>query len=446
MKTKFTTITMFVLFAFGIAANAERTKSEIGKQYFFSAKRGYSGNHKNQGGFKQLFVTVNQLSVPGYSEDFSWDEDLNDWKHDSNTTYTYDDAGRVTEEIAQEAGTDIYISRISYSYDLFGNITEEVSYVRGFDEWTPVSGDKSVYTISAESQINGVIEQTLENGIWVNKTRIEYILGANNIPIGLRTYNWDENEWILHSKTMNVSWADWDTRKLAGYTEMLWQNQNWVNAERYTTQYDGENYTATTETWVNIEWVNSERQTYSRTEIQEEIVLEKWTEQGWEKTEKYKGTFDAYGNPTGMFYSSWYETGWELEMELFFDLLYNEANDVTEMILRYRDPELSEPVNISRYKYSSFLHFTTDVPEINVLNNVKVFPNPVRSTFTIQIDESKITNYQVNIVNLAGQTVFSNNYSNPFISVNTENFTSGMYLLNIKTNDGRIYNSKLLKN
>lgn len=33
----------------------------------------------------------------------------------------------------------------------------------------------------------------------------------------------------------------------------------------------------------------------------------------------------------------------------------------------------------------------------------------------------------------------------PTISVNTEKFTTGMYLLNIKTDNGRIYNSKLLK-
>jgi hypothetical protein len=75
----------------------------------------------------------------------------------------------------------------------------------------------------------------------------------------------------------------------------------------------------------------------------------------------------------------------------------------------------------------------------------KVFPNPVSNTFTIQIDESKISRYQVNIVNLAGQTIFSNTYSNPSISINADGFTSGMYLLNIKTDDGKIHNSKLLK-
>lgn len=434
---------MFVLFAFGIAANAERTKSEIGKQYFLAAKNGLHSISKTRGEFKQLFVSGNQLSVPGYSEDFSWDEDLNDWLHYSNTTYTYDEVGRLTEEIAQEAETDFYLTRDTYSYGS-GNTFEEVSYIWTFDEWNPVNGEKRINTIF-EFELTGTLEQTVENGIWVNKTWVKYTMDMNNIPTQLDEYHWNGNDWILHSRMGLLTWADWQNRELAAYTKQNMQDGNWVNAERYSKQYDGGNYTTTTEVWENNAWVNSTRETYSRTSMEEELILENWTAQGWEKTEKYKGTFDAYGNPTGMFYSSWYETGWELEMELFLDLLYNEANDVTEMVFRYRDPELSEPVNISKYKYSSFLHFTTDVPEISLLNSVKVFPNPVSSIFIIQIDENTNANYQVNIVNLAGQTVFSNKYSNPLISVNTENFTTGMYLLHIKTDDGRTFNSKLLK-
>ena len=443
MKTKFTSITMFVLIILGMAANAQQKKSEIGKWYLLNAKKTSVANPVNSSQFKHLLVAGNQLSVPGYSEDYSWNEELNDWQHDSNTTYTYDNTGRLTEEIAQEPETDIYLTRISYN-DL-NYINYEVSYVWGVDEWIAVSGERSAYTFSAESQINGVTEQTLENEIWVYKTWIKYILDQHNIPTQLHEYHWDGHNWILYSRTGLLTWADWPNRELAAYTKQYMQENNWVNAERYSKQFDGENYTVTTEIWDSAQWVNSTRQTYSRTEIQEELIMENWTEQEWENTEKYKGTFDAYGNPTGMFYSSWLETGWKLESELFFDLKYNNSNDVTEMVFRFRDPGLSVPVNISKYKYSSFLHFTTDVPEISVLNNVKVFPNPVSRTFNIQISENQTSDYQVNIVNLAGQTVFSSNYSNPSITINTEKFTPGMYLLNIRTDDGKIHNSKLLK-
>lgn len=444
MKTKFTTITMLVLFAFGIAANAERTKSEIGKQYFLAPKNGLHSISKIRGEFKQLFVNGNQLSVPGYSEDFSWDEDLNDWLHYSNTTYTYDEVGTLTEEIAQEAETDIYLTRDTYSYGS-GKTFEEVSYIWTFDEWNPVTGEKRINTIF-EFELTGTLEQTVENGIWVNKTWVKYIMDMNNIPTQLHEYHWNGNDWILHSRMGLLTWADWANRELAAYTKQNLQNGNWVNSERYSKQYDGGNYTTTTEVWENDAWVNSTRETYSRTSMEEELILENWTAQGWEKTEKYKGTFDAYGNPTGMFYSTWNENEWFTETEFFFDLSYNEANDVTEMVFRYRDPELSEPANISRYVFSNFLHFeTTGVENVNVLENVAVYPNPVTRDFNIKIDDTNASEFFVSIVNLAGQTIFSGNYINRAISVNTDGLTSGIYMLNIKSNEGKIYNCKLLK-
>lgn len=437
---------MLVLVLLTFAFKAESKKSAIRKPDYSKLKNASITNNVNPGQFKNLFVAANQISVPGFSEDYSWNRNLNDWMHDSNTTYTYDNAGRLLEEVTQESGTGIYFSRNTLAYDLHGNTTEDISYVMNNDEWVPVAGDKLVYTISAGSQINGYIEQTLKDGAWVNESRVEYILNASNIPIGMLTYHWDGTDWMLYSKTTNITWADWQSRKLAAYTIMLRQNETWVNSERYTTEIDGDNYISTTEFWVNVEWVKSERQTYSRTELNEEIILENWTESGWEKTEKYKGTFDAYGNPTGMFYSTWNENEWFTETEFFFDLKYNESNDVTEMVFRYRDPGLSIPMNIAKYKYSNFLHFTTDVPEVKVLDNVKVFPNPVSNSFNISIDDPEVSSYQVEILNLAGQAIFSESFPNPQISINTESFTSGMYLLKIKTENGKTFTGKLLKN
>ena len=444
MKTKFTTITMFALILITFAVSAGPIKSQAKKLNFRALKSGSIANLLNPGQFKHLFVAEKQLSVPQLSEDFSWETNLSDWTHDTNTTYSYDESGRLTEEIAKESGSNTNVSRISYSYDFHGNVTEEVSYVWLNNEWNPVSGDKSVYMINDDSQFSGIIEQTLENGIWANKTKTVYVLNAYNIPIGIVTYNWEGNDWMLFSKTTNLTWADWPTRKLAAYTLLYWQDNTWFNGERYFTQYDGEDYTATTDTWVNVEWVNTQRETYSRTEFNEEIVIENLTESGWE-IEKYRGTFDAYGNPTGMFYSTWYENEWVTEMELFFDLKFNESNDVTEMVFRYRDPGLSIPKNIAKYKYSNFLHFTTGVHDLSVLDNVKTYPNPVKNVLNISIDDSNIRNYQVNITDLGGKIIFQDIFSGMSATINTERFIRGVYVLSIKADDGRMHQTKILK-
>lgn len=447
MKTTFTFFS--IIFVFAISAHAKQLISENGKQQLFKSRNASLSIGNKSSEFKHLLNTENQLSVPGNSEDYSWDGDLNDWQHVSNTTYTYNNAGKLTEEISRDAETNYYLSRNTYS-DNPNYILEEVSYTWIIDGWIPLSGERSSNTLSGESPFegynNGILYQTLENEIWVNKTWIKYILNSYGIPTILEENHWERNNWIPYSRKGLLTWADWPNRELAAYTKQYMQEYNWVNAERYSKQYDGDNYIVTTEIWDNQQWVNSTRETYSLTNTEEELIMENWNGQEWENSEKYLGTFDNQGNPTGMQYSSWYTTDWVVEMELFFDLTYSGSNDVTELVIRHWDPGLTAPVYLSKYIYSNFLHFTTDVPEITILNNVKVFPNPVSSNFTVQIDENKITNYQVNIVNLSGQTVFSNTYPNPSISINAEGFASGMYFLNIKSDDGRIYNCKLLKN
>lgn len=447
MKTKFTTITLFVLMILGANASGEQKKSETVRLYLAEVKNVTQAKGTYSNPVKYFSFIENQLSVPGNSEDYSWDEDANGWQHVSNTTYTYNSTGKLIDEVVQEPETDMYISRVSYAYDLSGNIivNEEFIFNPGINQWFLTSGMMLDYTINAESQINGVIEKTWENGVWVNKTKTEYILDANNIPMQLRTYHWNGADWSLYSRTGLLTWADWEKRELLNYTVQYWHDNNWVNGERYSKQYIGNNYTATTEVWENGDWVNSVKETYSITGNQEELILENRTEQGWEKTEKYRGTFDDIGNPTGMQYSAWHSTNWVVEMELFLDLSYNELNDVTEMVVRYWDLDLTAPVNLSKYIYSNFQHFTTSAPEITNLQNVNVFPNPVKNSFTIQFDENKISNYQVKIVNVAGQTIFSDSFTEPAISINAESFPSGMYLLNIKSDEGSQFNSKLLK-
>ncbi|WP_372946738.1 T9SS type A sorting domain-containing protein [Mariniphaga sp.] len=448
MKTKFTTITMFALICLGIAAHGVEKNAEPGKIHLSDAKKALMERSENSGHLKTLFFTGNQLSVPRNSEDYSWDEDLNDWKHVSNTSYTYNNAGKLTEEIVRDAETNYYLTRDTYS-DNPDYIFEEVSYTWIMDGWISVTGERASRTISAESPFegynNGILYQTLENEEWVFKTWIKYILNDYGIPTILEENHWERNNWIPYSRMGLLTWADWPNRKLAAYTKQNMQGYNWVNAERVSIQYNGENYTETTEIWENAEWVNSTRETYSLTSTEEELTLENWTAQGWENTEKYQGTFDNFGNPTGLKYSSWYDNDWKVDLALFMDLTYNESNDVTEMVIRQWDPSLTAPESLSKYVFSNFLHFTTDVPEMSVLGNVKVFPNPVSNNFNIQINENLTSDYQVNIVSLAGQTVFSNTYSDSNISINAGGLPSGMYLLNVKSDEGWTYTSKLLK-
>lgn len=444
MKTKFTIIVILSMIA--IATSANERGSNAGKLHFLSLKQALMKKDMNKMQLKHYLVTENYFSVPGFSEDYSWDEEANDWVHVTNTTYSYDEAGRVTEEIVQDAETDYYLSRNSYEYDEFGNVTQEIAYLRGVDEWIAISGDKSTYLYNNNSEIVGVVEEKMENGEWANYSKSEYTLNSNGIPTDVLTYNWNGTDWELHTKSTNVTWGNWQKRQISGYTLQYMNGGEWQNGERYSSIYSGANYEAITENWNNTEWVFASRQFYSINDTEEIYTLGEWTESGWRMTEKYTTQFDELGNQTSMIYAVIENENWVNAMEFFFDLTYNETNDVTEMVFRYRDPDLEAPINVTMFRFSSFLHIITDVPDISILNNVKVYPNPASTSFSIQIDEPQSKNYHVSVVNLFGQTVYSQNFTDPMILINAEQFVSGMYLLFIKTDDGKTYNSKLLKN
>jgi YD repeat-containing protein len=141
MKTKVKIIVVLSMITF--ATSAKQRESNTGKFHFLTLKQALMGNDINSVQLKHFLVSENYFSVPGFSEDYSWDEDSADWPHVSNTTYSYDEVGRITEEIVQDAETDYYLPGNSYEYDKFGNITLEVAYVRGVDEWIAISGDTS---------------------------------------------------------------------------------------------------------------------------------------------------------------------------------------------------------------------------------------------------------------------------------------------------------------
>lgn len=447
MKTKFSFIAFLTLLIVSLSVHANQSFIDIWKRYFLKANEISVVNGIRSSYFEPPKFAAGPNSVPRYSENYSWNSDIYDWQHTSNSTYSFDEDGRITEESYKFTQHDLYQMRFTYAYDYFGNVTEDVSYTKVNDKWELLTGKKSEYLYNVNGEIIGVIEQTVENKAWVNKTKTEYTLNSFSVPVSMQTFNWNKTGWELYSKTTDITWKNWQKRELAAYTLMLWQNDTWVNSERYTTQFDGDINLSTTELWVDAEWVNSSRETYSGTQFYEEFILENWTESGWEKIKKFKGTYDICGNLTGLFYSTWDKNEWISKLELLYDLFFNQSNDVTQMVYRHKDQFLLAPKIVAKYRYSNFLYFgTTDVKDVNVLENVMVFPNPVTSSLNIRIDDTNTTEFNVNITNLAGQTIFTKNYSSPTISVNTEGFTKGMYLLNLKSSDGKIYNGKILKN
>ena len=83
----------------------------------------------------------------------------------------------------------------------------------------------------------------------------------------------------------------------------------------------------------------------------------------------------------------------------------------------------------------------TSVKEIEK-KNINIKPNPVTNNFTVTLDESN-TSALVQLYNLVGQVVYSEQTNASEINVNVSNLNSGVYMLKINQN-GKVYTSKVI--
>ena len=75
--------------------------------------------------------------------------------------------------------------------------------------------------------------------------------------------------------------------------------------------------------------------------------------------------------------------------------------------------------------------------------SIKVYPNPAKERFTIKLQN--ITNAKVEIYNLMGKVVYQNDITNGAIDVKSgNNFSSGIYLIKVLTDDNKVYHTKLV--
>ncbi len=398
-------------------------------------------------GFVKHFISPDEMfSKPGTSEDYVWDEENNEWVYYSNTFYTYSETGILLIELSTEAQTGAYLSQYTHDYDENGNLIEEASYFWNGLEWIISGGYRYEYIKDGNGRLTDETGQTWNGSAWENEYKNTYVYNGNNVPDLILYYEWDGSNWTLYNQYVDIVWHNFENGEPESYIlQLKIEGGLWVNEERYHAVYDGANSTSVIEKWLSNNWVNSERDTYTKDTLEETIKKEYWTNDQWVNFEQYTYTFDEHGNTNGYQGEIWSGSQWDMEFEYFFEHTYNSNADVTETIVQFWEPNYPAPMNISRYLYSDFLYFTTDVPDSHELDNVMIYPNPVKSSVTVQIHDPETSSFYLDIIDLSGKTLFTGFYSYPATIVNLDQIKTGIYMLRLRTNSGKDYSQKLIK-
>ena len=75
-----------------------------------------------------------------------------------------------------------------------------------------------------------------------------------------------------------------------------------------------------------------------------------------------------------------------------------------------------------------------------VISGMKVYPNPASESVNVSFSSEENANAVISVMNLMGQTVYTENVNihegYNMVTLSTNNFRSGVYMVNIKTDKG----------
>ncbi len=88
------------------------------------------------------------------------------------------------------------------------------------------------------------------------------------------------------------------------------------------------------------------------------------------------------------------------------------------------------------------VHGTVGVEDIATYENIKVYPNPVKSVLNVYAENLN----KVTVFNAMGQLVYTETIDSDNLMIDVESWTNGLYYVNLETNNGVISSQKVIVN
>lgn len=120
------------------------------------------------------------------------------------------------------------------------------------------------------------------------------------------------------------------------------------------------------------------------------------------------------------------------------DMSKTKAMHYIDSIQGYLHPRLVAALDLDT------MHINIGIPQINPVNGVKMFPNPVATDFTLQLDNSAEKMQYVKLFDLTGRLIMEiSDINAPLVKIAREDLTAGLYFVKIGLKDKEL-NGKLM--
>lgn len=350
--------------------------------------------------------------------------------------------------------------------DYYGNVIERMTQV--FDQnnfaktqlYEKPNGTgwenymRNVYTRDQSGNILNMLTEAWTGTQWTSYSRVTVSYSNDLIIMELvEIYN---NGWQNNKKrTYEYNGAGLKTKMVEQIWNLTWQNNlmsvftydgngnmhmfvasysdgggPWITGGRYTYYYDVNDYYVETliESWGNEVWTTEGKITYTNSSAGDILseTFNAWQEGSYIPDTRKVYTYDSYGNALSGVNEEYSGGSWVPRMGSSY---------------LYYKKEYIQVINIPVYTYEASYRSVMGINDHDA-ERIRVYPNPASDHLTV-IFQKENAPCSVSITDLQGNSLGFHNNIRDKISINTSNFTDGMYILNI-TSSGKTVSEKII--
>lgn len=366
--------------------------------------------------------------------EFNWSATSNSWVETKKWNYANNSAGFPTQITYLSQGTNA--SRTNLEYDASNNITTEINQTFTNNNW--VNSAKKDFTYNAANQLTSETPSiwNTQSSNWVpNGQQFTNVYDANGNLQQRITAGWDNtsSRWVGFQRTTY-------TRSTNGITQILNEQYygvtfGWKGVNRERWNYNGANLTEKFYENMNSQIEEyepnmKEEFSYNNNDLLSSKTKLDWITQGpggfFRPAEREQFTYHSNNKINTHTYLSINQAGFlEPVNERTYE--YNANNQLSALEIKSRFNG-SVFLQINREEYICGQCQATGLKFTDKANKLKIYPNPANHLVTI---ETEFNNAQIQIVDLMGKLVYSQQQADVMTQISTEQLNNGIYLVKI---------------
>ena len=307
-----------------------------------------------------------------------------------------------------------------------------------YDYWFVNNGYKYEYIVNEDLCVDTLYWyewNTISNN-WMNNLKKYWIYDENNVPTEYVFEVWDpyENKYWNYQRFFKLEYLDWPGCEnidhnyepiIVKFNQQDWYDE-WIDIVRFFAEVDslGGSYSFF-QKYQSYEWVN------------------------WQS---YETRFNDKNYHLFHFMKTWIDNKWIIDWGDTSIYTFEGSNVIQELKHEWDTVNQNGWLPKRKFLREDYVWFLgtseNQTGYIGGDEKLKLIPNPSAGSITIQLTDNNSRIKEIDIFNIIGMTVFKKKYGKmgkQKIILDISTFEKGIYIVEVKTQDNKIFPAKLVK-